>query len=396
MKLATTLSLLVACAGSDTPLTDGGTDDAGQADGSGPPSDGGTIPSSSDAGVPGGCVWTAVPTGATIPSLADYAFAISSSGERAIAYTAMVGTRFDVVVARGTTTFTSTPYGFNLIADNAYTDISAAYTPTGVLRVAYNNERTSGYEGGVHYAPAPGTNVFIDGAGLLGSVGGTQIAIGPDGRAHIAYRKTQIGDHRIAVASMTNTTASITAAMIDDHLIDTEIAVDATNTIHITADDYSDPQRMVYARTTGIGGGWSPVATITPNEQSNGGNLVVDANQVVHAARLDRDRIIYARKPPSGAWQLAFTALSATSVPTGITHKDVAVDATGQLHLVWADRYGKLVYERIGQPPVTLQPTGDAVVHDVQLELGPTGPQIAFATAPSFSSAWALSITRCN
>jgi hypothetical protein len=267
-----------------------------------------------------------------------------------------------------------------------------------VLRIAYNNERVNGYEGGVHYAPTPGQSVFIDGAGLLGSVGGTQIAVGPDGRAHIAYHVRQIGDERLAVATMTNnTTSTITPAMIDDRLFDPEIAVDATNNIHITADDVSDPQRMVYARTTGVANGWSPIVVVAPNDQSNGGNLIVASNNTVHASRLDKARIIYARKPTGSAWLVATTPFTATSLPaSGLTEKDVLVDTTGQLHFVWADRYGKLVYERLGHPPVTIKPTGAPIVYSVRMELGPTGPQIAYATATSFSSPWSVSVARCD
>ena len=400
-KLAASLSLLVACGGTagQDPLTDAGDlrpdgTSPGQMPTDGKPSTDGGTPNA-DAGTPPGCTWASVPTGATIRALSDYAFTISNAGQRAIAYTAMVDARFDVVVARGSTTFTTTPYGFNLIADNVYTDVSAAFTPSGVLRVAYSNERISGYEGGVHYAPTPGTSVFIDGAGLLGSAGGTQIAVGPDGRAHISYHVSQIGDQRLVVASMTNNSATIVPAMFA-RLFDTEIAVDASNTIHLTADDVSDPQRMVYARTTGVGTGWSPAVVVAPNEQSNGGNLVA-ANNVLHAARLDKDRIIYARKSGTSAWLVATTPLTATSLPaSGLQEKDVAVDTTGQLHFVWADRYGKLVYERLGYPAVTIKPTGDPVVYSVKLELGPTGPQIAYATAASFSSPWSLSVARCE
>lgn len=349
---------------------------------------------SPDGGVPG-CTWISVPISATpIATKSELAFAISSTGERAVAYTAMIGNRHDVVVARGMGgTFTTIPYGLNLIVQS-FNDIAATYTSNGVLRIAYSNERNdSTIEGGVYYAAGPGSSLLIDGGGSFGRAGATELAIGPDGRAHVAYTVSQPLDRRLVVATVTGTSIAIAPVIIDPDLSgENSIAIDTGGNVHVTARDL-DPTSVLYARRAGTA--WSAPSLVTVGGNHSGASLAITPS-MVHVSRLDDGRILHARGS-AGTWQVTSIPHSATSIdPVTAFVRAAALDASGQLHIAWADQMGKLVYQRFGQPPVTLASPGNPRVREIRIAFGPTGPQIAYATGTAATPPFTVSVARCE
>jgi len=352
---------------------------------------------------PAGCAWHADLVSSNNWAIgSNVALAVSPTGERAIVFTgAQTGNR-DLIVAKSSGgAFTVQAYNASLV-QSGYESVDAAYGADGQLRIAYlTHIGGNASNDGVYSITAPGNGHLIDGAGLFGTVGAPRIAVGADGRSHIAYSVfTPPSDRRIAVATGSGANFSITAPMIDIHATGAaDIALDANgravvSTIYEPSGGVRD---LVYA-TESANGTWLGTSVITHDGgYLSGSNTTASTDGTIHIVRRAYDEVIHA-VGTNGLWTTThLTDVSLGMVPFQWNTTAVKANAAGQLELTWGNLDGTVYYERVGSPPVLAATIAGQLIRKSAIAFGAGGPYIAFTVGlDAFTSPSQLYLARCE
>ncbi|MEO8705503.1 MAG: hypothetical protein ABI867_36065 [Kofleriaceae bacterium] len=397
---------VVACTGSNAtePAVDAGPDpddppgDAGRDPDPDPdpgldaglPPDGGTLPA--------GCSWRTFQIGTTPWAGNGVALAVSATGEHAVMFEAILAGRRDLVVGRlSGTTVTVQPYGLTLIP-NSSTGIAGVFGSGGALHIAYTNQQdNSSTNGGLSYSAGPGQSVFLDGAGLFGSVGTPAAALGGDGKLRIAYVVFNGAfDRRVAVATGSGTAFSIQAALIDNRLVNTPtIALDAAGRAHVIVEQFENPVFHV----SEVGTGWSaPDLVMADGGFAFSGSMAIAADGTIQLSRRDSGQIIRAHGT-ANAWQSERLTHAAAQVGPDPGALAATVDHTGRLFVAWADTTGRRMFvTELGKAPVEVPVTiaAGTRIREIAATPSPDGVRIAFTAAPQFGEPREVFTSRCE
>ncbi|MEO8706586.1 MAG: hypothetical protein ABI867_41560 [Kofleriaceae bacterium] len=393
IRLNLLLLALSACAAEATDVP-GGDDDTQPDAGDPPVPPDGTEP-------PLGCAWTSVKVGTTPwTGLSGLDLAVASSDHDAAIFTALLGDHRELVAAHRTgDTVAVQAYSVPLIA-NSTDSVSGVFSANAALHIAFTNEEAgSSLQGGLSYSAAPGSSVFLDGAGPLGTVANAKIVLGGDGRVRIAYRVQTGTDKRIAVATGIGSSFSINAALIDGALATLpSIALDAAGKTHVLDRQLDATGRVFHTVETATG--WTqPDIVPTIGGLASTASMAVAADGIVHISRTDVGKIIYAHGKGVD-WQVETITNAAGIDPAASTQAVVAAVGTdGTIHTLWDDSTRrKLFYTPVGgakaEIPVTIPAT--AKLTSFLVKATASGPHVLYTAARTAADPQEMFIATCR